>query len=258
MQTRKMPYQILLVDDDALFREEIRESFDEYTVVEASGGEEAIRLLKRPNQIDLVILDVMMPGLKGTEVLREIKKIAPHLHIIILTGYSTKDIAIEALKGDADDYLEKPLDIEKTKSMVAQLLRDKRPGGRDIEAEGIEGKIAQVKNFVDRNYHKRIYLKDAASAVCLSPKYLSRLFKQKAGMEFTDYKMNVRIAKAKEILLRNSLNIDEIAFQMGYKNTESFIRLFKKATRSTPTEYRKRKGKHAPRKRRKPVTKRRV
>ena len=57
-----------------------------------------------------MILDVNMPGSKGTEVLKDIKALYPDLGIIILTGHSSEDVAIEALKGHADEYLEKPLD----------------------------------------------------------------------------------------------------------------------------------------------------
>ncbi len=102
-----MPYNVLLVDDDKMFREELREALEDYRVVEAANGKEALEILKKPNEIDIVMLDVMMPGLPGTEVLKEIKKISPSLSVVMLTGYSSKDVAIEALKGRADDYIEK-------------------------------------------------------------------------------------------------------------------------------------------------------
>src|ERR1700689_1106350 len=108
-----MAYQILMVDDDAEFREELRDCLEGYTVIEAANGPEALAILKKPNVIDLVILDAVMPQVSGMEVLREIKKIKPGLAIIIMTGQSSKDIAIDALKGRAHDYIEKPIDIGK-------------------------------------------------------------------------------------------------------------------------------------------------
>ena len=207
-------------------------------MIEASSGEEALKLLRKPNEIDLVVLDVMMPGLRGTEVLREMKKIAPDLGIIILTGYSTKEVAIEALKGHADDYIEKPLDIDKTKEIIDGILEGKETGG-DIDAGGLEGKVEVVKRFVQRNYHKKVSLKDAAATVYLSPKYLSRIFKETTGGEFSDYKLRVKIEKAGELLRETGYNIDQISQRIGYENTESFTRIFKKLTGSTPTEYRK-------------------
>ena len=80
-----------------------------------------MQLLRKPNEIDLVLLDVMMPGLSGTEVLREMKKLSPNLAIIILTGYSSKDVAIEALKGHADDR-----DVDAWKNVDRHAQRGER------------------------------------------------------------------------------------------------------------------------------------
>ncbi len=165
-----MPDKILIVDDDADFREELRDYLEDYEVVEASGGMEALKILKRANDVGAVILDVMMPGLSGTDVLGEIKKIDPSLGIIILTGHSSKDVAIEALKGHADDYVEKPIDITKIKEIIEKLLK-RRKGEAEIDASDTKGKILKVRHFIERNCFRKTTLKDAAEVVCLSPKY---------------------------------------------------------------------------------------
>ncbi|MEW6101498.1 MAG: response regulator, partial [Candidatus Omnitrophota bacterium] len=179
-----MPEKILLVDDDPDFRQEIIDFLDGYEVIEASNGKEALNILKRANEICLVILDVMMPGLSGIDVLGEIKKTDPHLNIVILTGHSTKDIAIEALKAHADDFIEKPVKPEKVREIVDKAIQ----GGRNvkqIEIPGIKGKIEKVKWFIERNCFKKISLKEASCAVFLSSKYLSRVFKQHTGRSFS-------------------------------------------------------------------------
>ena len=73
-----MAEKILIVDDDAEFRQELRDSLDDYEVIEAPSGDECLKILKRANEIAVVVLDVQMPGLSGTEVLEEIKKYDPH------------------------------------------------------------------------------------------------------------------------------------------------------------------------------------
>jgi len=231
-----MPYNILLADDDKDFRDEFKDCFEDYEIVEASNGNEALAILKKPNEIDLVILDVIMPGLKGTEILKQIKKSYPDMGIVILTGYSSKDVAVEALKARADDYIEKPININKTKEIIERLLDKKN--GEDINIGGIKGIIERVKKFAERNYHKKVCLKDAASAVFLSPKYLSRVFKQNTSMGFSEYKLGIKIAKAKELLQNTEYNIEQISDKTGYENIESFTRIFKKMTGYTPTEYR--------------------
>jgi YesN/AraC family two-component response regulator len=232
-----MRYNILIVDDDKAYREELKECLYNYDVTEAADGEQAIKLIKDPNEIDVIILDVMMPKLRGTEVLRRLKKIAPEVKIVVLTGYSSKDIAIEALQGKADDYLEKPVAIEKLKETIDGLL-EARQNASDIDAETVEGKIARVKDYTARNWDKRIGLPDAAAKVHLSPKYFSRIFNQQAGITYSDFCIEVKIDKAKELLRNTGYNVDQISDKIGYKNTESFTRIFKKRTGCTPTEYR--------------------
>lgn len=231
-----MSYSILIVDDDREFREELHDALDEYTVVEAKNGNEALDILKKPNEIDAVILDVMMPGMRGTDVLREMKKIAPEVAIIISTGHSTKDIAIDALKGRADDYIEKPTDIPKLKEMLVRLIRSKEP---ELSALDVKGKVERVKLFAERNFDKKVSLEDAAAQIALSPKYLSRIFKRETGMGFAEYRAEVKIFKAKELLQNTGYNVNQISNKLAYENTESFIRVFKKCLGCTPSEYRK-------------------
>ena len=232
-----MAYQILLVDDDRDFREELRECLRGYRVIEAASGEEALRVIQKPHAVDLVVLDVLMPGLQGTEVLREMKRMSPGLGIIILTGNSSKEVAVDALKGRADDYIEKPFDVDKFRKTIQRVLDGKRKSG-GTAGPLVSGKMERVRHFLRSNYDKKVSLKDAASEVCLSPKYLSRLFMERTGTGFNAYRLKVKIEMAQELLKTTALPVHEVADKLGYKNTESFVRIFKKMTGSTPTAYR--------------------
>ena len=233
-----MAYTLLLVDDDREFREEFRDFLYEYNVVEASNGKEALELLSRPNEIDVVILDVVMPGLSGTEVLKRIKSLYQQMPVIILTGHGTKSTVIDALKGRADDYIEKPVEIHKTKEIVERIVREKEPVGEVIPG-GIDAKIQRVMHFIEKNYDKRVSLEAAAELVALSPKYLSRIFKVKSGIGFNEYRLKIKMEKAAELLESTDYNVDEISHMVGYENPESFARLFKRIKGATPTDYRK-------------------
>ena len=240
-----MPDKLLLVDDDREFREEFTESFSDYEVVPAGDGQEALKILSRPNEIDLVLMDVLMPGLNGIEVLKRIRNNWPELGIIILTGYSSKDVAIEALKAHADEYIEKPIDIEKAKEIINNVLDSKRDPKIQLIG-GTSGKIEKVKRFLERNCFKKISLKDAAQAVFLSPKYLSRIFEDVTGDKFTDYRLKIKVKQAKILLRKSSYNVNQLSDKLGYQNAESFIRQFKKLTGVTPAKFRnsvKRKNK---------------
>ena len=233
-----MPYNILLVDDNKSFRDEFADYLEGYNVLTTDRGKDALDILNKANEIDLVILDVMLPDMLGTKVLREIKKIAPDLGIIMLTGHSTKDIVIEALRGQADEYLEKPINIKTTKKIINNLITTKTMGV-DLDTSSTKGKIERVKHFAQRNYNKKLSLNDVASAVCLSPKYLSKIFKIYTGKNFTDYRLEIKIEKSKDLLKNSHYNINQLAYNLGYQNTESFIRQFKKIVGCTPAQYKR-------------------
>lgn len=231
-----LPDRILLVDDDVSLRDEFMECFQEYGVSQASNGEEALNLLKKPNEIDLVILDVRMSGMNGIEVLEKIKKTAPEVRVVIFTGYGSKDVAVEALRSRADDYIEKPLDIDATREIIEKHLQAKK---KEQYGSGIQDKIEHVKDFLLRNFHKKVTLQDAAGAVYMSPKYLSRIFKKYAKTGFNEYKLFLKMEEAKKFLRETAYTIDQISDRLGYQNPESFIRQFKKIVRLTPTGFRK-------------------
>src|SRR5580698_254096 len=232
-----MAYQILVVDDDADFREELRDCLEEYTVIEAANGIDALVILKKPNAIDLVILDAVMPQKSGTEVLREIKKIKPNLAIIMLTGQSSKDIAIDALKGRADDYIEKPVNVGKFLETVRSILAAKALKGI-TSVRGVRAKIEQAKQFIERNFDKKVTLEDVAGQACLSPKYFSRIFKEITGQGFNEYRLSIKTSQACALLKNSDFTVTEIANRLGYQNLESFIRMFEKTMNLSPSQYR--------------------
>lgn len=243
--------KILLVDDSVTFREEFKDALEGYEVIEASSGREALDILKKPNEISLIVLDIKMPGRAGTDVLKDIKKIAPEVKVIILTGYGSKDTAIESLRGHADDYIEKTQDIEKTidiinKILMEQIAYDGQPGDLRIKME-------KVKQFIERNCNKKVSLDDAARVVFLSPKYLSRAFKEVTGTGFNEYRISVKLEKSKELLLNTSHGVCQVAYKLGFENAESFMRLFKKNTGLTPSEFRSNKKRRKRRKRKKSI-----
>lgn len=228
---------ILLVDDDRDFREELKAWLDGHRIIEASSGQAALQVLKKAHDVGIVFLDVMMPGVNGIDVLKEIKRTAPDVRIVILTGYSSKDIAIEALKAHADDYIEKPVDPVKVKTLIDRFMESR---GKEDASSGLDadGKVEKIKRFTRRNIGTNVGLRDVSSLVFLSPKYISRVFKQKTGKGFARYKQEMRIREARELLLKTGFNVDQISGKLGYKNAESFSRIFKKHTGFSPREFR--------------------
>lgn len=120
--------KILLVDDEVPFVETMtkRLSKRKMNVVTAFSGEEGLERLNEQNDIEVVILDVKMPGMDGIEALKEMKMRHPLVEVVMLTGHATVESAIEGMKEGAFDYLMKPCDMEQLTSKVTEAATKKR------------------------------------------------------------------------------------------------------------------------------------
>lgn len=119
---------MLLVDDEPSFVEATAERFRlrDLTVICASSGQEALDRLEHLPGIDVVLLDVSMPGMDGIETLTRIKQRRPLVEVIMLTGVASVPTAIDAIKRGAFDYQTKPVDIDSLFGMVEQALSKRR------------------------------------------------------------------------------------------------------------------------------------
>jgi DNA-binding NtrC family response regulator len=106
-------FNVLLVDDEVEFLETLVKRLKKrnLTVRGVNSGEEAIETLAQA-PVDVVVLDVKMPGMDGLETLKEIKKLLPLTEVIMLTGHASMEVAIEGMENGAFDYLMKPMDID--------------------------------------------------------------------------------------------------------------------------------------------------
>ena len=116
-------HTILICDDE----EGIRESFklilgDLYQLHFANNGLEALETLKGFVP-DLMLLDIKMPKMHGMEILKQVKKLKPSLPVIIVTGYQSVEMAQEALKNGAADYIPKPFESKQILKVIAQIIR---------------------------------------------------------------------------------------------------------------------------------------
>ena len=130
---------VLLVDDEVPFVETMtkRLSKRNLTILQAYSGPEALEVLKRKN-VDVVILDVKMPGMDGIEVLREIKKDHPLVEVVMLTGHATIETGIEGMKLGAFDYLLKPIKLEELLVKLAQAFEKKDSHAQKIRSARIK------------------------------------------------------------------------------------------------------------------------
>jgi len=99
--------------------------------------------------------------------------------------------------------------------------------------------IRKAISYINENYADRIALQDVAHYTCLSPNYLSQLFKQETGKSFLEYLTHCRVEAAKKLLIQSNLTISEIAYKLGYDMPSYFSEVFKKHEGLTPSQYRK-------------------
>jgi DNA-binding NtrC family response regulator len=119
---------VLLVDDESEFVETFSERLElrDLKISKAFNGEEALQVLEKTHDLEVVILDVKMPGMDGIETLVEIKKKFPLVEVIMLSGHSTVESAIEGMKKGAFDYLMKPCDMDQIIAKVREAAAIKR------------------------------------------------------------------------------------------------------------------------------------
>ncbi len=134
--------KLLLVDDERAFLDTMTKRLEkrQIGVWAVYSGTEALDELERNKGIEVVILDVKMPGMDGMETLVEIKKRFPLLEVVMLTGHATVETAIDGMKLGAFDYLMKPCDIDLLLSKVTAAASKKRKQEEKI----VEARIKEI------------------------------------------------------------------------------------------------------------------
>lgn len=146
---------VLIVDDETTIIESLEGilSDDGFEVMHAFNGYEALKKIESDSP-DIVLLDIWMPGMDGIETLKEIKKIAPNLPVVMITGHGTIESAVGATKSGAYDFLEKPLSIDKVMVTINNALNFRKLEEENlylrkktIEKNSITGTSPAVQNL---------------------------------------------------------------------------------------------------------------
>ncbi len=140
--------RILIVDDEEVLRDVLevvlrREGFD---IVSAASGEEALSVLDSTEEIDLMILDVMLPGISGIDTLRSVRISNPTLPVIVITAFSSIDGAIEAMKHGAFHYIPKPFKNEEVVMTVNKALEQRR---LSTENERLKSELSEKFSYAN-------------------------------------------------------------------------------------------------------------
>ena len=236
--------RVLLVDDEIMIREGFKRLFDweahDCEVIgEAADGVQALAQIDelRP---DIAIINKNNPIKNGQEVIRRSRAKYPDMAFIIVSGYDDFSYCRQALRMQITDYILKPVDYEEFGDCIDRLKISIFERNTEGEAEkGEERPISAITRYLQTHLAEEISLNTLADEFHLNPQYISQLFKNEIGVNFLTYLTNIRMERAKKLLLSTGLSITEIAEQVGYGDYRVFTKVFKKAESVTPSKYRK-------------------
>ena len=236
--------RVLLVDDEIIIREGFKRLFDweahDCEVVgEAADGMEALAKIDslRP---DIAIMDINIPIMNGLKVIQMSRLKHPDTAFVIVSGYDDFSYCREALRLRITDYILKPVNYEEFGTCIDNLkiaLFRSRTSGRDDPQE--ERAIHGITRFMQEHLTEDVSLSVLAETFHLNPQYISQLFKSEIGVNFLAYLTNIRMERAKTLLLTTSLSIAEVSEQSGYADYRVFTKVFKKSEGVTPSQYRR-------------------
>lgn len=253
--------KLMIVEDEEIIREGLRECLDwKYLgceiVAEAEDGAEALEKARRWKP-DIILTDVVMSGMNGIDFVTKLREEESEemAKVVMISAHENVGYMKAAFKLEAIDYLLKPFDIMELEQVIRKVvarceeerayynMADKK-NEQDEKAEGqvditsMRKIIRMVLDVIQRRFTEDLTLQQIADEVYLSPNYLAVLFKRETGDTVNEYVTRLRIEKAKELLHEPHRLVADISEAVGYKDSTYFAKLFKKATGSSPKEFR--------------------
>lgn len=246
---------VLIVEDEVELRGMLTDIFTPYYhVLTAASGEEALQLMKE-SLPDLVLTDVLMPGISGIELCKRIKKGVRtcHIPVMILTARTAIEYRLEGLQTGADDYITKPFDVNillaRCKNLINnRILLQEKYTNQPQQTTPVIATSPADKEFMDRAMHiMQEHLGDTGFSVDLFAREMgvarTKLYatiKRISGQTPNELLLQTRMKKA-AYLLRYSpeLNVGEIAERVGFCSSRYFSRCFKDCYQTSPQSYRR-------------------
>ncbi len=245
---------VAVVEDDVDVREYLRHELSEkYNVITFANGNEALENIIA-DAPEIVISDVMMPGLDGLSLCRKIKQNPNinHIPVILLSAKVENEDRMTGLQAGADSYMSKPVSMEVLMSTIAgmianrKLLRAKFSGIQDQEDsvrkitmksqdEVLLNRIMAVIN--DNLSSPDLSVERLAEEVGLSRVHLHRKLKELTNMSARDFIKNLRLKQAARLLREQKLSVAEVAYATGFSNPSHFTVAFKEMFGMPPTRY---------------------
>ncbi|WP_027340655.1 response regulator [Halonatronum saccharophilum] len=150
--------KILIIDDEKNIRLTLKSCLaDDYEIVTAVNGEDGLVKVEENGDIDLILLDMKLPGINGMEVLKRVRDLKEDIDVIMITGFGSIETAVEAMKLGAVDYLRKPFTPDEIKDIVESVLKRRRLNIAEDKPNTYEDYLEHSKLAINRRDFKKAY-----------------------------------------------------------------------------------------------------
>ncbi len=246
---------VLIIDDNVDIRSYVHGLLHtDYTVIEAADGSEGIRKAMKYVP-DLIISDVMMPGIDGIECCRRLKSELQtcHIPVILLTACSLDEQKIQGYDGGADSYISKPFSSQLLLARVRNLIDSHRRlkqffgGGQALAKEDVcdmdKDFVEKFKALIDAKMgDSGLNVEDLGKEMGLSRVQLYRKIKSLTNYSPNELLRIARLKRAASLLASSDMTVAEIGYEVGFSSPSYFAKCYKEQFGESPTDLLKRKG----------------
>lgn len=248
----KSQRSILIVDDNEELRSFLKQVLNtSYHILEAANGQSGFEMAKQELP-DLIISDVMMPGISGTVLCKMIREDmeTSHIPVLMLTAKNSVDAEIEGMESGADLYFSKPVNTSLLEVAVKnifdqrQKLRDHYQKNKDTSIRDL-AHSAKDKEFMSKMLdiiekqlvNPEMDIDYLCTEIGMSRTKLYHKIKTLTGQSVGDFVRSVRLRKAVEIMTKEDVLMTEVMYRIGIQTQSYFTKAFKKEYGKTPTRY---------------------
>lgn len=243
---------VLLIDDDDELRNYIKQFLKEsYTIYEANSAEQGFELLKQ-SEPDVIVCDVVMPGMSGVAFCSKIKSSSEFAYIplILLTGTSSPEVKLKGIECGADDYITKPFEKEILIARIRAILKAraslKKYFFNEVTLQNNNEKVSEEysqflkqcmeiieRHLQDEDFNVKAFVKEMA----MSHSNVFRKVKSVSGVSISEFIRYIRLKKAAELMIESDVQIKEVAFRVGMQDLRYFREQFSKLFGLNPSNY---------------------
>ncbi|MCD7978359.1 MAG: ATP-binding protein [Tannerellaceae bacterium] len=242
---------VLIVEDNRELREYLTETLQqEYKIVPAENAAQALTLLESVNP-DIIISDIIMPGMRGDEMCHIIKTSmeTSHISVILLTALSEKENIIQGLESGADDYITKPFDTAVLKARIRNILVNRKKQSQWMLSEEFNPQETDYTNSLDKEFldkaiqviekelsNPEFSINDFCRSLGMSRTSVYNKIKSLTDQGPNDFIRIIRLKKAKELLKSKKHSISDVALMVGFSDAKYFSTSFKKQFGVSPSK----------------------